>query len=490
MGQAKRNQLRDCPALGTTLTATTCATDRNREINCPGSCPHNPFNPEHYLTSYQVLEAAAVKNLSFMLYRDPDFKQLARIRNSVMAQETLRANALHVWHIHGENRVAKWLAQGAFRSWKNDDLVMALSLDTIRSVVLEVQCVIDNLTLLVRDLLRPDEPPFVMIDASTAAKACRFDVYLTWVYAIPGGLHRLSGAAQVVPDFGTMSHYEAFEILLKHLGAPDTAREKWLLEMMPRLSEALSATQIARTVRQYEMSDIVLYERACRFGGKEALPDAHMFTDLIAKLQQHPLVNDDGHRDPGAIFQASLLTEPASGTHPVESVGTLAIYPDSVIQLSSVGRENSAALLDFIKKLEPSCAIIKETLNDLGKQQIQDMGYWDPALVPPALLENVSKIELRSSLIPTHGDENPLKSSFEGFSDIPIPVLDNRTPRDAATDPIMRPRLLELMKSQVHTVDQQRRSQGVDFDINPLLKALGLVEIIQPPSPCGGGDLG
>ena len=83
-----------------------------------------------------------------------------------------------------------------------------------------------------------------------------------------------------------------------------------------------------------------------------------------------------------------------------------------------------------------------------------------------------------------------LTSSFEGFSDIPIPVLDNRTPRDAATDPIMRPRLLELMKSQVHTVDQQRRSQGVDFDINPLLKALGLVEIIQPPSPCGGGDLG
>ena len=75
-----------------------------------------------------------MKNLSFMLYRDPDFKQLARIRNSVMAQETLRANALHVWHIHGENRVAKWLAQGAFRGWKNDDLVMALSLDTIRCV--------------------------------------------------------------------------------------------------------------------------------------------------------------------------------------------------------------------------------------------------------------------------------------------------------------------------------------------------------------------
>ena len=56
---------------------------------------------------------------------------------------------------------------------------MAVSLDTIRSVVLEVQCVVDDLTILIRDLLRPAEPPFVMIGASTAAKACRFDVYLT-----------------------------------------------------------------------------------------------------------------------------------------------------------------------------------------------------------------------------------------------------------------------------------------------------------------------
>ena len=91
---------------------------------------------------------------------------------------------------------------------------------------------------------------------------------------------------------------------------------------------------------------------------------------------------------------------------------------------------------------------------------------------------------------PHGGDADPitasLKSSFDGFSDIPIPALDERIPCAAATDPITRPRLIELMKSQVHLVDQQRRSQGVDFDINPLLKALGLVEIIQPPSPCGG----
>lgn len=493
MGQAKRNQQRHCPALGEIITPATCASHRNSEIACPGDCPHNPFNPEHYLGSYQILEAAAVKNLSLMLYQDPGFQQIGRIRKAVLGKDSFLANSLHAWHLHGEGRVKKWLDQGAFRGWKNDEIVMARALDTIRGALIEIQCVLDDRTTLVRDLLRPDAPPFVMIDASTAARACRFDVFLTWVYAIPGGLHRLSGAAQVVHDFGTMSHSEAFEILLKHLGAPDTGREKWLLEMMPRISLALSATQIARNARQLELSDIVICERTCRIGGKGFITDTRKVTDFVNRLLQHPLVSDDGPVEPGPLFRATLLTAHASDERPVESVGTIAVYPTGEIRLASTGRKKSASLLDFMKKLAPSFTVVEEKLNDLGKQQIQKMGHWDPSLVPPALLENVPEISLQSSRIPSDADEDPmttsLKASFEGFADIPIPAFDDRTPREAAADPAMRPRLLELMKRQVHVVDHQRRSIGMDFDLNPLLEELGLVEIIQPPSPRGIGDL-
>ncbi len=430
-----------------------------------------------------------MKNLSFMLYQDPGFQQLGRIKKAVLEKDSLRANALHVWHIHGEDRVAKWLAQGAFRNWKNDDLVMVRALDTICGALIEIQAVLDDRTTLVRDLLRPDEPPFVLIDASTAAMACRFDVFLTWVYTLPGGLHRLSGVAQMVHDFGTMSHSEAFAILLKHLGAPDSGREKWILENMLRISQALAATKIARSARQYEISDLVACQRTCRIGGKGGTSDVRKITEFAAMLQQHPLVNDDGPGDPGPIFRASLLIAPASDDHPVECVGTVAIYPDGEIRLSSIGQQKSDSLLDFMKKFEPSFAVIGETLNDLGKQQIQKMGHWDPTLVPPALLENVSMMAMQTNRIAAGGDEDPmtttLKSSFEGFADIPIPALDDRSPREAAAHPLLRPRLLDLMKRQVHMVDHQRRSNGVDFEINPLLDELGLVEIIQPPSPCG-----
>jgi hypothetical protein len=44
------------------------------------------------------------------------------------------------------------------------------------------------------------------------------------------------------------------------------------------------------------------------------------------------------------------------------------------------------------------------------------------------------------------------------------------------------------MKRHVKLIDQNRRTKGIDFDINPLLEDLGLHEIIQPPVPCGSID--
>ncbi len=489
MGQAKRNQQRHCPARGEIITPAVCATNRNSEIACPPDCPHNPFNPEHYLGIYQPLEAEVVKNLSIMLYQDSSFTGLAQIKKAVIEKDDFRTNALHVWHIHGENRVTKWLGQGALREWKNDEIVMALALDTMRGAILEVQGALDDRSTLVRDLLRPDERPFVLIDRLTAAEACRFDVYITWVYGIPGGHYRLSGVAQVVQDFGTLDYPDVFSILIKHLGAPDNDREKWILENMLLISQALSATQTARTARQYEISDLVTYERTCLFGRKGSPPNTAAVRKFATTVMAHPRVCDDGPGDPGPILRATLLAAPFSDKHPVECVGTIAVFPDGKTLLSSLGRKNAGTLLDFMKTIEPSFAVSDETSKDLGKEKIDGMPYCDLKLVPPALLENVSEIAMQSHRIPSGVEKNPIESSlrsgFEKYADLPVPALDGRSPRDAAADPALRPRLASLMKRQVNMVDQQRRTNAVDFDINPLLEELGLTELIHRPSPLG-----
>jgi hypothetical protein len=74
---------------------------------------------------------------------------------------------------------------------------------------------------------------------------------------------------------------------------------------------------------------------------------------------------------------------------------------------------------------------------------------------------------------------------YEEFMDRPLELLANKTPRAAATDAELRPRLIELMKKHVRGIDKIRREQGLDIDLNDQLKELSLHEIIFPAPPLG-----
>jgi hypothetical protein len=74
---------------------------------------------------------------------------------------------------------------------------------------------------------------------------------------------------------------------------------------------------------------------------------------------------------------------------------------------------------------------------------------------------------------------------YESFIDNPIPALDEQTPRCASKNPVMRGRLLRLMQTHIRNGDQKRREEGVDIDLNPLLRELGLDELISEPPPLG-----
>jgi hypothetical protein len=491
MGQAKRNQQRPCPALGEIITPETCGGNRNCKIPCPGDCPHNPFNPANYFSIYQAIESKVIAEISRMMAKDLDSHEEHALVQAIRKKDIFLINALHVWHIHGQNRIAKWHDQGAFRDWKNDELTMLRSLDTIRVALLEIQRVIDDRATLVRDLLRPDVTPFVLIDAKTAATICRFSVFLTWVYELPGGVSRLSGVAHNIGEIDNLSSAEMFKHIIDHLGAPADDKGRWLLENMPRIQASIAAIAKARAARQFEISDLIVCERTCRIGGKWSMSANRQIRDFAFLLDRHPLIQNDGPDDTDAIFRASLLDSQASDDHPVESIGTITLFPDGDIQLWSLGRKHTQSVLDFVTLLEPTIKVIKEKFTDLCEQKKNAAGPWDPSLVPAALIEHVSSISLVSQRL-SLGDENPLlvslKSSFDGFADKPVPLLDHRSPRDAAAIPSLRPLLVELMKRHVNMIDQQRRTKGIDFDINPLLEELGLHEIIQTPVPCGITD--
>jgi len=69
------------------------------------------------------------------------------------------------------------------------------------------------------------------------------------------------------------------------------------------------------------------------------------------------------------------------------------------------------------------------------------------------------------------------KKHYEKFIDEQIPALDNLTPRQAAKDPKMRPKLIGLMKQHLKSIDIQNKEKGLGLDISWMLDELGLVEL-------------
>jgi hypothetical protein len=71
----------------------------------------------------------------------------------------------------------------------------------------------------------------------------------------------------------------------------------------------------------------------------------------------------------------------------------------------------------------------------------------------------------------------------QGILDEPIPALENRTPRAAASEPALRPKLLLWMKFWISQTDRRNLETGRNDDTNWMVRELGLTEILFDPPP-------
>jgi len=70
------------------------------------------------------------------------------------------------------------------------------------------------------------------------------------------------------------------------------------------------------------------------------------------------------------------------------------------------------------------------------------------------------------------------RDHYTKFLDDSIPALNGMNPREAAKNPVMRPQLIELMKSHVHTLSTMCRQKGLKLEIDWVLEELGLHELL------------
>jgi hypothetical protein len=145
----------------------------------------------------------------------------------------------------------------------------------------------------------------------------------------------------------------------------------------------------------------------------------------------------------------------------------------------------------FEGRLGQRVRFVRERRDDLGVRMAENIPVaGDPDLIPPGLLDHidvpaltVSQVSYSTSIDPGKLAETVRQNEFKTFPDEPVPMLDGRTPREAARDPKLRKRLIALMKIHVRGVDEENLRKGAASDINPLLRELGLHEIDFPPPP-------
>jgi len=392
----------------------------------------------------------------------------------------------------GRTFAQRW-EQDGLRDLKNDERVLWRGKMQTQIALLEIHRVLENDHLEAIDLLSPHPAPMIFQDRSFVTFACRFSTILAWIYPLPH-FWRLSGAALKIPDLGQFPAREIVQETVKHLGGPleENEMRRWLVEHFEEFNQSLTATAHLRRRQMFSAMDAkwgkAVYELRAPFA------QCRGRLDELAAVNPEDLAapeRDEGFAEARIWLDESQVTDKyeMSGAKPV--LGRV-LLGQSLWRLEAFGAKKLARLRrQFEDRLGESVRFQGERLDDLAARLAAKEPHAEESLVPPRLLENPGQIAFTSSVRqPLPGDRSPeeieqqwIRETDKAFLGDSVPALNHRTPREAARDPALRPKLVQLMKQRVRSRDEENLRSGRSEDINWMLRELELNELIFDPPP-------
>jgi hypothetical protein len=495
---SKVSKLRPCSALGRGISPADCGEQRQSRLACPADCPHNPFNPANYSQLLEIEDRFDTKSVERLLASASNTEAMKTDIARAKTQGIHAIQAFFAWKLFiaeaADKTTFAWKwEQAGCPELKNDERVLLRAKMQMRMVLLEVRRVLAGSRIEAVDLLSPNPTPMIFQDRSLAGTASRFSTFLTWAYPLPH-YWRLSGTGTTIQDVAQLTAPEIVCEIVRHLGGPlaEAEMRRWLAEHFHRFNAALQAVSRLRwqqmLVEMDAKSGKAVYELRVPFAQcrkqldrvQEVEPD-----DLSAEEQNAGFAETREWFDPQ--LGAKHLTAPGG-----RMVLGRVLLGQSLWRLEAFGAERLSRLRQlFEQQLGERVRFSGERVDDLGARLAAKEPAGDQSLVPLRLLENPDQFSLTTSRVPMlppgvspkDAEQELMRAAERAFLDDHIPALDNRTPREAARDPALRPKLIHLMKQRVRSHDEHNLKTGRTDDINWLLCELGLTEIIFDAPP-------
>lgn len=497
---SKATQQRFCPAVQREISSAECGENRQSKYACPADCEFNPFAPQNYDTYFELEGRVLRKSYDWYVASSKNRVEAQRMLDQMTDSRFRAARALQVTEVFlrrdasGRTCAERWGMAG-FPGLKNDERVLQRAAMDLQLRLIEVHRVLDDRRVGVVDLMEADPQPYILIDRSLAAQACRFSTMLGWFFPLPHYL-RCSGFAVPMTPVAGLDPLGVVAELVRHLGGP-VARSKWSEWFggnFPRFEQAREAVAHARHQQMLATLDAdfgkAVYELRAPFSECRAVLDAEPDVD-VDELTDAEM--DEGFAEGRVWFEPMNATIPQPG--PAQVLGRV-LLGQAHWRAEAIGAERTARLRAKLEALLGSrVRFTGERRDNLAAQLRAQSPTYDPSLVPPRLLEEPPRVRLAATrmAVPSGagGADKALADHLAEYDrqwlDAPVPALRNLTPRAAALDPQVRPVLLRLLKERVRQTDERARETGMTVDCNWLLRELGAHELIFDPPPLPPG---
>ena len=491
-----------CPALEKIICSACCGSERGSKIRCAPSCAYFPFNVAGYDLWLEVDTKLVRKMLACLKsgYSHHEFEEMVehmRFASGISEGDAGTAEGAAVYYLFfvkrdadGRTLARKWQAQG-WPGLNNDERIMMECRFNCRATVIEIQKVLDHQRMECIDLLEPEKGSFILIDRATAARSVRFTRMLTWLAHYPN-FSRIANNGVELSDLV----FAEFMDSLRDAFRKENRKHKELT-----IKDYLSENFGVFGSLIYDLSrekSIAALERMDLHQCKALYKITGNYADIKAVLDKYPEFeprerHPDEQNTPGVHYyswlrrgQSKALEKnmPAHFRHGQEkdegvgTIGNIRLFPDKVIVETFTKQKHSFAKRMVKKFFAENLLLQNEAVVDLAKQQAGKMED-DYESYAQEITLNKERSGLKDIPPEVEGElmQKFYKRHYAIFLDDKIPALDNMTPRAAAADPQMRPKLIELMKQHLKGIEQQNKDRGLDLNINWVLDELALPEL-------------